>query len=124
MAFLEKHNVGTGATRVSTLSQMSQGVKAMMQEKKGRLTLTETGNVSAVMVQNTWIASPKITKRLFEIMNEVGEFKISMPQALNSLTQVVAHDMPIMVENAQKLETILGKPKVKKRLVRQKQLKK
>ncbi|KAA8435057.1 DNA topoisomerase [Weissella sagaensis] len=114
MAFLEKHNVGTGATRVSTLSQMSQGVKAMMQEKKGRLTLTETGNVSAVMVQNTWIASPKITKRLFEIMNEVGEFKISMPQALNSLTQVVAHDMPIMVENAQKLETILGKPKVKK----------
>jgi hypothetical protein len=29
-----------------------------------------------------------------------------------------------MVENAQKLETILGKPKVKKRLVRQKQLKK
>lgn len=114
MAFLEKHNVGTGATRVSTLSQMSQGSKAMMQEKKGRLTLTETGNVSAIMVHNTWIASPKITKRLFEIMNEVGEFKISMPDALNSLTQVVAHDMPIMVQNAQKLETILGKPKIKK----------
>lgn len=114
MAFLEKHNVGTGATRVSTLSEMSQGAKAMMHEKKGRLTLTETGNVSAVMVFDTWIASPKITKRLFEIMDEVGEFKMPMTQALHSVTQVVEHDMPIMVANAQKLEAALGKPKVKK----------
>lgn len=113
MAFLEKNNVGTGATRVSTLSEMSQGNRKMMTEKKGRLTLTETGNVSAIMVAGTWIASPKITKRLFEIMNEVGEFKVTMAKALDSVTQVVQHDMPIMVENAQQLVIELGKPKIK-----------
>lgn len=111
MAFLEKHDVGTGATRVSTFSEMSQGTRKMMTEKKGRLTLTETGNVSAIMVDGTWIASPKITKRLFEMMNEVGEFQLTMAKALDSVSQVIQHDMPIMVENAQRLSDELGAPK-------------
>ena len=113
MAYLEKHNVGTGATRVSTLSEMGKGQKAMLREAKGKLTLTETGNVSAVMVKGTWIASPKITKRLFEMMDEVGEFKMTVPKLLESVTQVVEHDMPIMVANAEALQATLGAPKPK-----------
>jgi DNA topoisomerase-3 len=111
MAYLEKHNVGTGATRVSTLSDMSRGTKAMLRENKGRLTLTETGNVSAVMVQGTWIASPTITKRLFEMMDQVGRFELPKSALLDSVTKVVEHDMPIMLKNAQSLETDLGAPK-------------
>lgn len=111
MAFLEKHNVGTGATRVSTLSEMSRGTKAMIKESRGKLTLTETGNVSAVMVKDTWIASPKITKRLFEMMDQVGQFDLTMPNLLSSVTKVVEHDMPIMLANAEQLELLLGKPK-------------
>ena len=113
MAYLEKHNVGTGATRVSTLSDMGKGQKAMLRETRGKLTLTETGNVSAVMVKGTWIASPKITKRLFEMMDEVGEFKMTMDKLLESVTQVVDHDMPIMVANAEALQATLGAPKPK-----------
>ncbi|WP_242865474.1 DNA topoisomerase, partial [Weissella sp. DD23] len=113
MAYLEKHNVGTGATRVSTLSDMGKGQKAMLREARGKLTLTETGNVSAVMVKGTWIASPKITKRLFEMMDEVGEFKMTMDKLLESVTQVVDHDMPIMVANAEALQATLGAPKPK-----------
>lgn len=111
MAFLEKHHVGTGATRVSTLSDMSRGTKAMIKETRGKLTLTQTGDVSAVMVKDTWIASPKITKRLFEMMDQVGQFEITMPKLLDSITQVVEHDMPIMLTNADDLEPLLGKPK-------------
>ena len=111
MAFLEKHNVGTGATRVSTLSDMSKGTKAMIKETRGKLTLTETGNVSAVMVKDTWIASPKITKRLFEMMDQVGQFEMTMPKLLESVTQVVSHDMPIMLANAEQLTAQLGQPK-------------
>lgn len=111
MAYLEKHNVGTGATRVSTLSDMGKGQEAMLREARGKLTLTETGNVSAVMVKGTWIASPKITKRLFEMMDEVGEFKMTMDKLLESVTQVVDHDMPIMVANAEALQATLGAPK-------------
>jgi len=113
MAYLEKHHVGTGATRVSTLSEMGKGQKAMLHEAKGKLTLTETGNVSAILVEGTWIASPKITKRLFQMMDEVGEFKMPMTQLLDSVTQVVAHDMPVMQANAEKLGVTLGAPKPK-----------
>ncbi|QEA59382.1 DNA topoisomerase III [Leuconostoc koreense] len=115
MAFLERHHVGTGATRVSTLSEMSRGTKAMLTEKRGKLGLTETGNVSAIMVKDTWIASPKITKRLFEMMDQVGRFEMTMVQLLDSATKVVEHDMPIMLENAQTLETLLGEPKPSKK---------
>lgn len=118
MAFLEKHNVGTGATRVATLSEMARGTKAMLSEKRGKLDLTETGNVSAIMVKDTWIASPKITKRLFEMMDQVGQFEMTMTQVLNSATKVVEHDLPIMVNNAQSLEDLLGKPKPKVRKTR------
>ncbi|WP_188356190.1 DNA topoisomerase [Leuconostoc falkenbergense] len=118
MAFLEKHNVGTGATRVATLSEMARGTKAMLSEKRGKLDLTETGNVSAIMVKDTWIASPKITKRLFEMMDQVGQFEMTMTQVLDSATKVVEHDLPIMVNNAQSLETLLGKPKPKVRKTR------
>jgi DNA topoisomerase-3 len=111
MAFLEKHHVGTGATRVSTLSEMSRGIKAMLTETRGKLGLTETGQVSAIMVKDTWIASPKITKRLFEMMDQVGQFDMTMDQVLDSVTKVVEHDMPIMLDNAEQLETLLGKPK-------------
>lgn len=38
------------------------------------------------MVKGTWIASPKITKRLFEMMDEVGEFKMTMDKLLESVT--------------------------------------
>ena len=85
----------------------------MIKETRGKLTLTETGNVSAVMVKGTWIASPKITKRLFEMMDQVGRFEMTMPKLLDSVTQVVVHDMPIMVANAEQLETLLGQPKIK-----------
>ena len=83
----------------------------MLTEKRGKLGLTETGNVSAIMVKDTWIASPKITKRLFEMMDQVGRFEMTMVQVLDSATKVVEHDMPIMLDNAQTLETLLGKPK-------------
>ncbi len=110
MAFLEKHNVGTGATRVSTLSEMTRP-GSMMKEARGRLTLTDTGYVSAIMVADTWIASPKITKRLFDMMHAVGEFKMPMTELLDSVTKVVEHDMPIIVANADKLAPKLGTPK-------------
>ncbi|MBM7617973.1 DNA topoisomerase-3 [Weissella uvarum] len=115
MAYLEKQEVGTGATRVSTLSEMSQGAKAMLAESKGKLTPTKTGDVSAIMVENTWIASPKITRRLFAMMDEVGNFQMPMSQLLQSVTQVIEHDLPQMQHNAEALVPKLGAaPKTRK----------
>ncbi|QOD85843.1 type IA DNA topoisomerase [Weissella viridescens] len=116
MAFLEKNNVGTGATRVSTLSDMSQGTKGMLNESRGKLTPTQTGNISAIMVENTWIASPKITKRLFEMMDEVEQFKMPMAQLLDSVTQVIGHDMPQMEANVANLTQRLGPPPKKRKV--------
>ena len=82
-----------------------------MKDNKSFVMLTDTGYVSAIMVADTWIASPKITKRLFDMMHAVGEFKMPMTELLDSVTKVVEHDMPIMVANADKLAPKLGTPK-------------
>ncbi|GAK30271.1 DNA topoisomerase [Weissella oryzae SG25] len=114
MAFLEKNQVGTGATRVSTLAEMGRGSQAMLKENRGKLTLTQTGDVSAILVKDTWIASPKITKRLFEMMEQVGRFEIKQAKLSESVTMLVEHDLPIMVANAEQLIPLLGQPKASK----------
>lgn len=110
MHYLETEGVGTGATRVATLSEMSQGHRALLNETKGRLALTTAGEVSAALLADTWIASPKITKRLFTMMDEVGDFNLSMDQVLASASQVVNHDLPVMEANAQTLPQVVKRP--------------
>lgn len=110
MHYLETEGVGTGATRVATLSEMAQGQRALLKEAKGRLSLTTAGEVSAALLAGTWIASPKITKRLFTMMAEVGDFALPMEELLASATQVVRHDLPIMAANAQTLPELIKRP--------------
>lgn len=109
MAFLEKHDVGTGATRTSTLADISS-VNGLLAEKKGTLSTTEKGKVTAVLAENTFIASAKVTKQLFDAMKEVGTFKRKPESILGLFEQVIKHDMPLMINNAKNLKSILGEP--------------
>lgn len=111
MAYLEKHDVGTGATRTSTLAELTKGKAAMLVEKKGTYSMTEAGNLTAIMARGTWIGSVDITKQLFDYMDEVGQFKRKPEDIMNLATKIAEHDLPIMKENAKDLRTILGEPK-------------
>lgn len=104
---LEKYNVGTGATRTSTLAEITANEdKALMKENKGALTLTDCGNVSYTLLDGCQIASPEVTENLFESMARVGKFQEDPVNVLETCTLMVIHDREIMVKNAPKLENL------------------
>lgn len=104
---LEKFNVGTGATRTSTLAEITKGdEKALLNENKGALTLTDCGQVSYALLEGCQIANPQTTEGLFEAMERVGDFKEDPIKVLDTCTLMVIHDREAMIKNAPKLESL------------------
>lgn len=104
---LEKYNVGTGATRTSTLAEITaKEPRALMHESKGVLTLTDCGNVSYLLLEDCQIASPEVTEHLFESMAKVGRFEEDPEKVLSTVTEMVLHDRDIMKANGQKLSAL------------------
>ncbi|PLA92319.1 DNA topoisomerase [Ligilactobacillus salivarius] len=108
-----KYGVGTGATQQNTMSEItnSKANAYLLTDKQGKLDLTDQGMIAAVLCEKTYIASPNITIRLFEMMDEVGNFKREPQDTIDTVTKVIIHDKPIFKENATKLVDVLGKPK-------------
>jgi DNA topoisomerase-3 len=111
MKRLEVLDVGTGATRVSTYSDISTGSQAQLKDARGVITLTQIGETNAILLENTHIANPEMTKRLFDNMDKVGKFDPSMTPAkiANSIDVIVRHDLRAMQENVQLLQPHFGK---------------
>lgn len=112
MKFLEKQEVGTGATRVSTLGDLSSGKFPLVLERRGNLTLSDAGKVSAILSEGTYIASAKATKQLFDMMAEVGELKKSPEELIKSATTLIQHDMKVMHQNVSNLDGVVEKKPV------------
>lgn len=110
MRYLQTNNIGTGATRVATVSQITSGTMALLKERRGTFSMTDLGTISAVLTEGTIISSTKATKRLFELMAAVGRFQLAPDALLITATQTVQHDLPIMVANAAKLNAVVGPP--------------
>lgn len=100
---LKKYNVGTGATRTTTLSDLT---KRQLSEKRGVLETTDEGKVIAVLAKDTWIADVKITETLFNSMDKVGRFELAPNQVIATVTQLVNHDKDIIVRNGQHLSAL------------------
>lgn len=101
---LEKYNVGTGATRTSTLAEITKDEdRALMREKKGTLSLTDCGAVSYKLLNGCQIASPEATEKLFNQMEAVGRFELDADDVVNSVTDMVVHDLAVMKRNGEKL---------------------
>lgn len=102
---LTKYNVGTGATRTSTLAEITNASSKtqLMTESKGVLGLTDIGWMSYRLLNGCYIASPEVTETLFKEMEAVGKFELKPEQVINRITEITVHDMKVMRENAQKL---------------------
>lgn len=111
MKRLEKFNVGTGATRTSTLAEITTGKTALLSESRGKLSMTQIGDISAVLLDGAMIADAKVTEDLFNNMNLVGHFKMDPKKVIDSATQLIQHDKQVFLRNAKKLNTKVGKPK-------------
>ncbi|QYN59640.1 hypothetical protein GYM68_09145 [Lactobacillus panisapium] len=97
--YLVKHNIGTGATQEATLAQISTGKNKLIENKKEKYNLTSTGLIQAMISKHTQIASPKVTLKLQEAMNQVGKLKIPLMTGPNTMAQIVVHDKQTMLNN-------------------------
>lgn len=110
-----KYSIGTPATQQSTLTSITdrEGSSYLVTQTKEKLNLTQQGLMAAIMAQGTYIASPQVTIQLFQAMQAVGKFKMKPAQVLQTVNQVVNHDLPIMVRNVDVLKKLVKLPKKK-----------
>lgn len=101
--YLEAHHVGTGATRLETIIQLTRGNDSLLKEKKGNLILSNEGKLSAFMAKKTWIGSATITNSLTEIMNEIKEKKRNPEDIFRFAKKLIDHDKKVMIENLEKV---------------------
>lgn len=102
---LEQYDVGTAATRTSTIAEVSNGKDAQLLEKKGVLSLTRTGEVSAALIEGCLISDPSVTEQLHNDMNRCGHFEIEDFEILNNVASMVLQDMQTMKNNVSKIQT-------------------
>ena len=102
---LEKYDVGTGATRTSTIADVSDNThKALLHESKGKLKLTEVGRLSYKLTSGCLIASPEQTDNLHKEMKQVAAGEISQNTVLEDVAKIVISDMNQMKDNLNNIE--------------------
>lgn len=103
---LQKYNVGTGSTRLSTFNEIIEGsgknasMQLVKMSKKGVLSFAPAGECSYILLKDCEIASPEVTERLYKDMAEVGTFKKDQNEIMHSITPIMLHDMDCMRRNA------------------------
>lgn len=102
--FLKRKDIGTGATRLQTLAEVSQGNDALVKVVKGTYMLTYNGQVQAILCEGTMIASPAVTQKLQDGMKAVKDLKMNYSKLPMSVKKIVTHDMPIIKQNTAKLQ--------------------
>lgn len=110
MKQLERRDVGTGATRTSTFAEVSSSKVRypLMDETKGRITLTETGEMSYRMLPGTHIGDLAITERVFSDMKAVAKGEKQADDVLAEVARLVTDDIAVMTANAQTMRKDLG----------------
>lgn len=109
---LEKYDVGTAATRTSTIADVSDGSQtAHLKESKGVLSLTDTGLISATLLDGCLIADPSVTEKLHQDMRKCGAFEIEDTEILGNVAQMLKRDMALMEDNVANVRALvkLGK---------------
>lgn len=110
MKQLERRDVGTGATRTSTFAEVSSSKARypLMDETKGRITLTETGEISYRLLPGTHIGDLTITERVFSDMKAVAKGEKKADDVLAEVARLVTDDIAVMTANAQTMRKDLG----------------
>lgn len=96
---LERRSVGTGATRLSTLDEVSKGRTALLNERRGVLKLTEVGEVSYKLLPGTHIGDVGATEHVYALMGEAMAGKVGY-EALDVVAEWVRDDLATMKANA------------------------
>lgn len=102
---LKKNDVGTGSTRASIYSDVTDESQKcpLLVDTKGKITMTKYGEMSYTLLEGTHIGNVKLTESLQEQMRNVA--KGAEPEKyLELVEKLVAEDMAKVRENAKKLK--------------------
>lgn len=110
MKQLERRDVGTGATRTSTFAEVSSSKSRypLMSETRGKIDLTETGEISYRLLPGTHIGDLSITERVFSDMKAVAKGEKRADDVLAEVARLVTDDIAVMTANAQTMRKDLG----------------
>ena len=110
MKQLEKRDVGTGATRTSTFAEVSSSKSRypLMSETRGKIDLTETGEISYRLLPGTHIGDLAITERVFSDMKAVAKGEKQADDVLAEVAGLITDDIAVMTANAQTMRKDLG----------------
>lgn len=101
---MERHSVGTGATRVAAFEAITEaGPASLVKVDAGKLSLTECGAISYMLLEGCQIADMAVTEELFCEMERISEGTADASSLLDRITGMVAHDRDAMLANAPKL---------------------
>ncbi|WP_061711196.1 DNA topoisomerase [Kocuria palustris] len=110
MSQLEKRDVGTGATRTSTYSEVTNdsAMYPLMVESGRKLTLAEPGELSWRLLPNTWIGDLSLTEKVYANMRAIADGQARAEQLLSEVAQWVRADIETMRRNAETMRSDLG----------------
>ena len=110
MAQLEKRNVGTGATRTSTYSDVTnENTKyPLLKDTKGKITMTQYGEMSYQLLPGTHIGSLDLTEKVMGDMKLIAAGNMRPEDGLHEIQRLVVEDMAVMKTNGNAMRTNLG----------------
>lgn len=107
---LNKHNIGTGATQTSTISEVSsdKAKYPLLIEKRGKLTLAQCGEMSHRLLPGTAIGSLDVTKQIQDEMEAVANGTMNPEAGLAKIADMVRHDIAVMQKNGEDMRRSMG----------------
>lgn len=101
MKQLENHDVGTGATRTSIYADVTseKSKYPLLVEKKGKLSMSQYGDMSYILLQGTNIGNIKMTEQLMSDMRDIASGKLKPDVCLHKMQQLVIEDIDTMKKN-------------------------
>ena len=101
MKQLENRDVGTGATRTTTYAEVvNKNAKyPLLEEHKGKITMTEYGEKSYRITQGTHIADLSLTEQVYADMRGVAAGTVNEQDALSKMADWIRDDLVIMQAN-------------------------
>lgn len=110
MKQLEKHDVGTGATRTSIYAEVTneKAKFPLLIDTKGKITMSEYGNMSYMLLPGTHIGNLKITEDLQADMRAIAAGQADPAECLAKMQRMVIDDMAIMEMNGERMRQKLN----------------
>ena len=115
MKQLEKHDVGTGATRTSIYADVinAKAKFPLLKETKGKLSMTPYGEMSYKLLPGTHIGDIKITERLQSQMRGVAKGELDPDECIKEIRTMIEEDIKTMTENGKNIDKSSAQQKEK-----------